>query len=266
VLADARALVEHAAKTCKYAEAFELCKSKDGHGVPALRIRQPGVKDAERRGIWIHARQHAWECGSSWVCRGVVDWLISEDPAAESLRKQATITIVPIMDVDNVERGCGGKNQKPHDHNRDWSDTPVWPEVAAAMAAIQKQAKAQRFDLFLDLHNPAPGDHQPFFFVPAGDLLSAEGRGNLERFLESARAEITGPLKLRPKARESGPKYDRNWERISGNWVAKHTQPHVVAACLETSWNTPQSTAENYRTVGRQLGKAVERYLRKPGR
>ena len=56
--------------------------------------------------------------------------------AAETLRKRALITIIPIMDVDNVERGAGGKNQKPHDHNRDWWDMSVWPEVQAAMKQI----------------------------------------------------------------------------------------------------------------------------------
>ena len=62
---------------------------------------------------------------------------------------------------------------------------------------------------------------------------------------------------------ESGAKYDPEaWTAISKNWVSHHTADHVVAVTLETSWNTPSSTAENYETVGRQLMIAVERYLR----
>ena len=172
--------------------------------------------------------------------------------------------MVPIMDVDNVERGAGGKQQKPHDHNRDWSGQAVWPEVQAAMKQIKEQARAGRFDLFVDLHNPGANDRRPFFFIPPRDQLSAAGRLNLDSFLDAARSEIKGPLRLMDQARESGPRYDPDWQRISGNWVIRNTMPHVVGACLETSWNTPSSTPEGYRRVGEELGLAIERYLREP--
>jgi hypothetical protein len=250
LLRHARSAVEQAQKACPFAQPFDLCKSRDGHRVPAVRIAQPGADDAARLGVWINARQHAWESGSSWVCQGLLDWLASADARAETLRKKALLTIVPIMDADNVERGAGGKNQKPHDHNRDWSDQAVWPEV----------------DLFIDLHNPGAGDRQPFFFVPPQELLTAARRRNLDSFLAAARAEMTGPLKFAGLTKESGPNYDANWQRISKNWVAKNCKPHVTAVCLETAWNTPQSTQDNYRRFGRELGLAVERFLRDPVR
>lgn len=52
------------------------------------------------------------------------------------------------------------------------------------------------------------------------------------------------------------------WWAISNSWVAAHTRPHVVAMCLETPWDTPHSTTDGYRAVGRQLGLAMERYFR----
>jgi Zinc carboxypeptidase len=265
-LRQARELVEQATKTNPHATVFELCRSKDGRSVPALRIDEPGVKGQDRLGIWIQARQHAWESGSSWVCKGFVDWLLSDDPGAVGLRRKATITVVPIMDVDNVERGAGGKNGKPHDHNRDWSDKPFWPEVRAAQSQILQQSKAGRFDLFIDLHNPAPNDRQPFFFVSPTEILSSRARANLDAFLAATRKEMIGPLRVAPKSRESGKNYDPNWEKISKNWVTQHAGKHVVAVTLETSWNTPHSTAEGYQQVGKNLGRAVERYLRQPVR
>ena len=66
---DARALVDEAAAKCPHAKVFELCKTQEGRPVPALRIEQPGER-RRRLGIWVQARQHAWESGSSWVCRG----------------------------------------------------------------------------------------------------------------------------------------------------------------------------------------------------
>jgi hypothetical protein len=230
--------------------AFELCKSRDGHSVPALRIKEGEPKYA----IWVQAGQHAWESGARWVGRGFCEWLTSD--AAAEFRKTTEVVFVPIMDVDNVERGAGGKEGKPQDHNRDWTADPHWPEVRAAQAGIQ--AMGSRFRLFVDLHNPGPGDKSPFFFTSPPELLRE--RSGLDVFLEGARAEITGPLAATGKTRESGPSYDKNWDKISKNWVSKTTG--AVAVTLETTWNSPHSTTENYRRVGRELGCAIERFLR----
>ena len=264
VVEDARTLVEDIAKKSPYAEAFELCKTRAGRPVPALIVKQKGVPDAERRGVWVQARQHAWESGSSWVCRGFTEWLISEDPQAEALRKQAVITIVPIMDIDNVAIGAGGKNQVPQDHNRDWSDDPHWNSVRAAQKRIREMDENGRFDMFIDLHNPGANARNPYFYIPPRDLMSKKSQANLTRFLAAARLEITGPLTYKGEIQESGASYDKNWTKISKNWVHVNTKDHVVAVTLETAWNTPNSTTEGYQTVGRQLGRAVERFLRTP--
>ena len=65
---------------------------------------------------------------------GLAEWLMSDNERARDLRRAARITIIPIMDVDSVQSGRGGKDQKPHDHNRDWIDHPHWNAVKAAMA------------------------------------------------------------------------------------------------------------------------------------
>lgn len=233
--------------------AFELCKSRDGHSVPALRVKEGEPKF----GVWVQARQHAWESGASWVGRGFAEWLSSDDPRAVELRKVAEVVFVPIMDVDNVERGAGGKEGKPQDHNRDWSGDPHWPEVRAAQAGIR--AMGSRFRVFVDLHNPGANDKAPYFYTAPRE---GKPRPFEDRFLEAARAEIAGPLALNPKTRESGAGYDKNWEKISKNWVTRVMGEETVAVTLETSWNTPASTTENYRRVGRELGLAIERALR----
>ena len=263
-LADAAALVERAARAGPHASAFELCRSREGHPVPALRIGRAEVPEAGRLAVWVQARQHAWESGSSWVARGLVEWLVSDDPRAARLREAATVVIVPIMDVDNVRRGAGGKDQPPHDHNRDWSDAPHWPEVRAAIEQLTALDAAGRLALFVDLHNPAPGDREPFFYVPPKELMTARGREAQRAFLEAAAAEIRGPLRFRGETRASDAAYDPGWARISGNWVKAHLREPVVAVCLETPWNMPASTAENYLQVGRELGLAIERYLQEP--
>lgn len=264
---DARELVESASKL-PFATAIDLCRTREGRSTPALIVTESD-DPSKRYGIWIQARQHAWESGSSWVAKGFVDWLISDHEAARSLRSKTRIAIVPIMDIDNVYRGAGGKNQKPQDHNRDWSDTPHWRSVAAAQQAISDQDKAGQFDLFIDLHNPGANDRQPYYYVPPQDLLSATGRRNLQRFITTSKTEITGPLRFAGKIVESGPQYDpKAWKTISKNWVALHCRDHVVAVTLETAWNTPQSTTAGYQQIGRELGNTLGQYfgeeVRKP--
>jgi hypothetical protein len=259
---DAHKLVERLDAEHAFATAFELAKSRAGRSVMGLVVREGDSPDAERRGIWIQARQHAWESGGSWVGRGFIEWLLSDDPRAKSLRTTAIVYYVPVMDVDNVATGNGGKNTPPQDHNRDWSTKPMYPEVAAAQKRIAELDKAGTFDVFVDLHNPGASEPRPYFFVSPDELLSPIRRRTLEHFLEASRTEIIGPLKLEPKAKPSGSSYSFKWREISKNWVTLNTRQHVVAVTLETAWNTPNSTQEGYCTVGRQLGLAIEAHLR----
>ncbi|HYE21198.1 MAG TPA: M14 family zinc carboxypeptidase [Tepidisphaeraceae bacterium] len=264
---DAQSLVDRIAKLidgkdgCR-AESFNLANSRENRPVPALRLtpsRQP--ENLKPRGVLVTARQHAWESGGSWVGVGLAEFLASDDPAAAALRKSAHIVFVPIMDVDNVAIGAGGKNQLPHDHNRDWSDKPVFPPVAACQKIVKDLDAAGQFDLFVDLHNPAPNDKQPFYYIGAKDLHQPAAKANLQTLVDLSKKHITGPLAFKGLLKDSGPGYDKLWKSISGNWVSATCSPHVVATCLETSYNTPDSTIDNYKTVGKQLGATIHAYL-----
>jgi hypothetical protein len=259
---DSAKLVELLAKNCRGAKAFELCKTNGDRSCPVLRLKEGDKTDEKRLGIWIQARQHAWESGSSWVCRGAAEWLAGDDPRAVRLREKCEITIVPIMDIDNTATGNGGKECLPQDHNRDWTDKPHHAEVAAAQKHLKRLADEGRLALFIDLHNPGPSDKQPFFYCCPDDTLTDVGRLNLDRFLTICRGEMNGPLDLAERPRTSGPSYDPLWKQMSKNWVAAQAPPHAVAVTLETAWNTADSTTDGYRTLGRQLGESIEKYLR----
>jgi hypothetical protein len=251
-------LINDAEKSMREAKGFELARTREHRPVRALRIGD----EKRRHAIWVQARQHAWESGASWVARGLTEWITSDDADARWLRAQAEIVIVPIMDVDNVATGNGGKEAAPRDHNRDWDATPVYPEVAAAQKQLKAWAEAGRMDVFLDLHNPSAGDSRPFFFVGPEELLTEEGRKNRAAFLQIAERRIAEPLPVEAKPRLTGPAYHPLWRQISGQWVNANGNPHTVALCLETSWNTPHSTTEGYLTVGKQLGQTVAEFLR----
>lgn len=244
----------------KMVSEFELAKTREGRPVRGLRIVS-GAAD-KKPAVWIQARQHAWESGASWVARGLVEWLLGEEAEAKWLREHAEVFVVPIMDVDRVATGDGGKESDPRDHNRDWTDAPHYPEIAATQQRLLAFATEDRLAVFLDLHNPSANDRRPFFFVGPPELLSDVARANRERFLGLAAAMIDGPLAVDPKPRVTGQNYHPLWRQISGQWVNDHGNSFTLAACLETSWNTSHSTTEGYRAVGAKLGRAVAAYLR----
>jgi hypothetical protein len=164
------------------------------------------------------------------------------------------------MDVDNTATGNGGKEAQPQDHNRDWSEKPHWNEVMAAQKDIADIIKEGRMDLFIDLHNSAPGDKKVFFFSTPDSLLTPEARVNYQRFMKLAHDEINPVMPMLDAPRETGPSYHPLWRQISGNWVQMHGNPKTVALCLESPWNTALSTAENYKAVGAALARAVQKY------
>ena len=262
LLQDATNLISETCRSSPYATSFELARTREGRIVPAMKISQPGVADKGRYGIWVQARQHAWESGSSWVGRGFVEWLVSNDPAAEALRKKADIYFVPIMDVDNVELGNGGKNQKPHDQYWDWGTSPYFPEVQAAIERISALESGGRFDLFMDLHDPGAQDRNILFYTPAQPLLVAERLTNQNYFLKIAQEEMTGPISFIGQLGPAGATYDPVKDPASDCWIAHNCRPHVVALVLETPWNTPASTQAGYLKTGEQLGRCIEQYLR----
>jgi hypothetical protein len=256
---DAAAFAERTAQAHPSARAFTLARSREGRAVPGLHIREGDKPSAQRPVIWITGRQHAWECGGSWIGVGLAEWLVGDDEQAIWLRRNAEVFLVPLMDVDHVATGDGGKHALPQDHNRDWTDAPHWPEVAAAQKEILARAQEGRLAVYLDLHNPSPGATLQSFYVQYPPYVGAPAAAAQERFLTQARMEF-GEIRL-IDGKPSVPEHLPIWKRISVPWAILHGNPETVSLTVESPWNTPQSTPAGYRETGSKLGRALSRYL-----
>ncbi len=257
-------LVSRLAEQSPNAEARELCQSREGRAVPMLVVREGDRPTSDRKGVWVQARQHAWESGSSWVAQGFAEWLTSDDEQAIWLRQHAEVHVVPVMDVDNTATGNGGKDAAPHDHNRDWSDKPHWNEVAAAQQIVRKWVAEDRMDIFLDIHNPGRGD-PTFFYALDPTLLSEEKVARRDRFIremcdEIERMTVEVPLQRQPN--KTGPHYHPLWRHMATTAVNLNSNPGTVSLCLEAGWNHENATSATYREMGVALGKTVARQLR----
>jgi murein tripeptide amidase MpaA len=60
---------------------------------------------APRKVVFITARVHPGESPASYMCHGLMDFIISADPLAILLRKNVTFVIVPMINPDGVFNG-----------------------------------------------------------------------------------------------------------------------------------------------------------------
>src|SRR5581483_2326218 len=182
------------------------------------------------------------------------------DEHAIWLRQNAQIIFVPLMDVDHVATGDGGKEALPQDQNRDWTDAPHWPEIAAAQKRILPIMKEGRMDVYIDVHNPSPGETLPKFYRDYPPYIGEKGAALEDRFLALA-SEAFGQIKT-VDGKPSKPEDLPEWHTISTPWFLEHGNPQTISFTLEVPWNTPQGTVEGYRAIGEKLGLTVQKYLR----
>lgn len=243
-------------------EVFELCKTQGNRSVKALKFNPD---DNKKYSIWLQARTHAFESGSSWVLHELARWLLSTDLEAKTLRSRALITIVPIVDVDGVVEGRTGKNQFPYDHNRGWAEEPGnWIETRTTKSMLTALSKENRLALFLDFHGPG-NLRQPYFIIPfSKDLPTEKQRQNRARFLEILNSKPVDNAAPGSQSMTQINFSERPWDHSvnsSRDWVIMNTTDHVITLTLEVNMNTPFSTNDGYRAEAIALGRAISQYF-----
>jgi hypothetical protein len=130
-------------------------KSARGRDITLVTITDPAASEAAKKVVWLMARQHAWETGTSWVADGAVRFLLSGD--AEALRRSTVFKVIPMFDPDGVAEGAVRFNVNGYDNNRNWD--AVDPKLMPEIAACRKILLGNRIDVFLALHNTESADY-----------------------------------------------------------------------------------------------------------
>ena len=226
-----------------------LTKSKNDRPVELIQIgkRGPGKKP-----ILITGRHHASETMASFAVEGMLAEAMSEESEfGKTFRERHVLFCVPIVDKDGVEAGDQGKNRRPHDHNRDYTDAPIYPEVAA----IQKLHQTEQFVYALDVHCPTlvMDIHQVMYFVGA-KIHPPKNQEKVSAFAK----EID--QRLPPEAPHGPLVWLRDEVRISpknSRWFA-FQKSMIMSATLEIPFAPKGKAASpaNYREYGRGILKA----------
>lgn len=206
-----------------------LTKSQQGRKVELLQIGVPGP---DKKAVLVTARHHAAETIASFVLEGFLEEALSSTADGKKFRDDYVLYVVPFVDKDGVEKGDQGKNRKPHDHNRDYGEKSIYPEVRA----IKKLQEKVKFHFALDLHCPTlvMKDHQVMYFVGAKEHPQHNFQ-NVSVFAERIKNGLPktaphGPLVwLRPETKTS-PKNSRYFGFQKGV---------IMAATLEIPFAPP---------------------------
>jgi hypothetical protein len=132
---------------------------RDLHLVTVTNFEQP---DAGKKAIWLQARQHAWEAGTSFVMEGALRFIVSDDPIARKLRNEFVFKFTPMMDPDGCATGKVRFNANGYDVNRHWNTMDfrdreqlrLMPEIWHVKKAILGWLDSGHpIDLMINLHN-----------------------------------------------------------------------------------------------------------------
>ena len=176
------------------------------------------------------------------------------------------VLAIPFMDKDGVEEGDQGKNRRPHDHNRDYNNSSIYPSVKAIRNFVPKWSDA-KLKVYLDLHCPyiRGNNNEVIYLVGSSDSVIWQQQQEFAKILESVRE---GELPYRAK---SSLPFGTAWNtaanygqfKSSSRWAGEQSGVQM-AATIEIPYanvGTTVVTADNARAFGHDLARAVRRYL-----
>ncbi|MBN2508134.1 MAG: hypothetical protein JXQ71_15720 [Verrucomicrobia bacterium] len=243
-------------------QVAELCRSRKQRPVELLRA---GCLEPQKaRGVVVlTARHHACESMASYVLEGLLDAVLADDGLGRRWRERWQVLALPFADKDGVEEGDQGKNRAPHDHNRDYSNRPLYPEIAAWMKL--GASVGPRVVFSLDLHCPhirGPWNDR-VYIVGSPALAAADREKAFARALERVRR---GPIPFRAADGylPAGVAWNKPGNdaagRSNGAW-ARGTFPGArFAGAMEIAYADAlgvEVNAHSARAFGRDLAEAI---------
>lgn len=208
------ALVEEL-KDSPHARVEVIGKSVQGRDLFQVTITDFAKSDIDKKTVWLQARQHAWESGTSYVAEGALRFAVSDTPEARTLRENNVCIFTPMVAVDGCAIGLPRFNVHGFDPNRHWNEVNLrdkryleqMPEVWYFKKAILNHVRGgRRIDLMLNLHNTETGE---YVATQADDAASLTKMNVMyDRLLAATSFDPVQPQKLRSGGPASG---NTNW-------------------------------------------------------
>jgi murein tripeptide amidase MpaA len=101
-----------------------LCRTLAGNKCEYLTITSKKHSDPalnkKKKGVILSSRIHPGESNASWMMKGIIDFLVSDNVEAELLRNNFIFKIIPMLNPDGVISGNYRCSLAGCDLNRRW--------------------------------------------------------------------------------------------------------------------------------------------------
>ncbi len=245
-------------------EVLELCKTRKGRRVECLQAGK--INGNPKYRVLLTARHHACEMIASYTLEGLLEVILTNTNSGRWFQDNVEVLAIPFVDKDGVEDGDQGKNRKPHDHNRDYNNSSIYPSVKAIRNYVPRWSN-KKLKVAIDLHCPyIRGEYnEVIYIVGSSDSAIWQEQQEFATILESVRE---GQL---PYSAKSSLPFGSAWNtaanygkfKSSSRWVGE--QPGMrLATTIEIPYanvGTTVVTADNARAFGRDLARALRLYL-----
>ena len=230
-------------------ETKTLCVSEKGRNIPYAEFGNG------ENTILLTARHHCCESSGGYVLEGVAAEL------KESLYDDLSVIVVPYIDYDGVVDGDQGKNRTPHDHNRDYTENPIYNSVRA----VKELTKDKRIVYALDFHSPYyQGGRRDYPFIV--HTTEEEKIVDFSKLLEEETKEL--PIKY---TKDHDVLYGMEWnkksekiEKCSSYFLAR--PENKLALTIENPYFGTEEYAvsrEYFHELGRLVARALLKYHKK---
>lgn len=205
--------------------------------------------------VVMTCRHHACESVAAFSMEGAVrHWLES------GFTDKYRLIVFPFVDIDGVENGDQGKSRKPHDHNRDYIEAPIYNSVKF----LKKTAEEVSVKCLFDMHCPAAygGTHDHLSLIGLAEP-HAEAQNTFSEILFEVVKDMGCPIGYDPK---NNIPFGTHWNRGEMPCCSRYFARQ--GAALAFSFEHPFAgdgekpyTPDDLRFFGKCFAVAVEEFL-----
>ncbi|XP_068524999.1 cytosolic carboxypeptidase 3 isoform X3 [Anas acuta] len=140
----------------KFCKIRILCRSLAGNIVYVLTITNPpeSGNDTKRKAVILTARVHPGETNSSWIMKGLLDYILGNSHKAQRLRDTFVFKVVPMLNPDGVIVGNHRCSLTGKDLNRKYKCKvkKCYPSIWYTRNMIRRVMEKRDIFLYCDIH------------------------------------------------------------------------------------------------------------------
>ncbi|XP_055913111.1 cytosolic carboxypeptidase Nna1 isoform X2 [Eupeodes corollae] len=150
------AIQKHPVKS-KFCKLRLLCRSLAGNNVYYLTVTAPTTDEElmkKKKAIVVSARVHPSETPSSWMMKGLMDFITGDSSVAKRLRHKFIFKLIPMLNPDGVIVGNTRNSLTGKDLNRQYRTVirETYPSIWYTKAMIKRLIDECGVAMYCDMH------------------------------------------------------------------------------------------------------------------